>query len=108
MTFDLERQELEDEYDARMYGDPRRCSVHGLATSSNDGMFDAPCPACECDMEYEDARYREEEEEARRAALSPEARAAEDAERVAAQELRDAEDAQRMADYEIECKGMPF
>ena len=47
------RQELEDEFNAQ-YGDPRRCPAHGCVTSSPDGMFDAPCPACEGEME-EDA-----------------------------------------------------
>ncbi len=38
-------------------GDARRCPRHpGMKTSSDDGMFDGPCPACELAM-YEDA-YR--------------------------------------------------
>ncbi len=68
-------QELEDEYNAK-FGDPRRCSEHGFATSSPDGMFDAPCPACEGEME--DA-YREELERERRAAMTQAQRDAEDA-----------------------------
>ena len=45
-------------------GDPRRCPVHpNQVTSSPDGMFDAPCPACEWEMEagrYEDENFKEE------------------------------------------------
>lgn len=48
----MEQEELEAEYNAR-YGDPRRCPVHGVAISSPDGMFDAPCWECEGEMEYE-------------------------------------------------------
>jgi len=34
------------------YGDPRRCPHHPwVKTSSDDGMFDAPCGACEHEME---------------------------------------------------------
>jgi len=54
-----ERDELEDEYNAQ-WGDPRRCPVHGIATSSPDGMFDAPCWACEAEGEqhaYEAGAY---------------------------------------------------
>jgi hypothetical protein len=36
-------------------GDPRRCDRHPeQKTSSPDGMFDAPCPACEAEMDYYD------------------------------------------------------
>lgn len=39
-------------------GDARRCPVHPhVATSSPDGMFDAPCGACEA--EADEAYYRE-------------------------------------------------
>lgn len=41
-----------------MYGDPRRCPHHPhVRTSSDDGMFDAPCGECEADM---DAQYEEQ------------------------------------------------
>lgn len=34
------------------FGDPRRCSRHpDVKTSSDDGMFDAPCGKCEFEME---------------------------------------------------------
>lgn len=47
-----EEQELEDEY-MGSFGDPRRCPHHpGIATSSADGMFDAPCGACEYIAEH--------------------------------------------------------
>jgi len=52
----LQRQELEDEHNAR-YGDPRRCPEHGCVTSSPDGMHDCPCWECEGEMEDD---YREE------------------------------------------------
>ena len=55
-----ERQELEDEYNAR-YGDPRRCPVHGRVTSSPDGIFDAPCPECEGEMMYDELEDSEED-----------------------------------------------
>jgi hypothetical protein len=32
-------------------GDPRRCPRHGTVTSSDDGMFDAPCGTCEAEMD---------------------------------------------------------
>jgi len=48
----MEQQDLEDEYNARE-GDPRRCPTHGVAISSPDGMFDAPCGHCEAEMEQE-------------------------------------------------------
>lgn len=41
-------------------GDARRCPVHpSMKTSSDDGMFDAPCPACEYEMagEHDYAAY---------------------------------------------------
>lgn len=42
----------DDDRDDFFYsGDPRRCPVHGCATSSPDGMFDAPCPECEFAMD---------------------------------------------------------
>jgi hypothetical protein len=48
-------QELEDERGA-VYGDPRRCPVHpNVSTSSADGMFDAPCSACEAAMDEDEA-----------------------------------------------------
>lgn len=51
-----EQRELQDEYEAQ-YGDPRRCPAHGCVTSSPDGLFDAPCPECEGEMQ--DAAYDE-------------------------------------------------
>lgn len=69
----IEREELAAEYDAR-YGDPRTCPAHpGVKTSSGCGSFDAPCWKCECEME-------EAEEADRVASLTPEERAAEEAE----------------------------
>jgi hypothetical protein len=42
-----EREAMEDEQGAEL-GDPRRCPRHpNEVTSSPDGMFDAPCGACE-------------------------------------------------------------
>lgn len=43
----------EEEYEmGAKLGDPRRCPRHpSVATSSSDGMFDAPCGACEAEME---------------------------------------------------------
>ena len=44
---DQEEEARRDEEGAE-YGDPRRCPRHpGVATSSPDGMFDAPCHICE-------------------------------------------------------------
>jgi hypothetical protein len=74
-----ERQELEDEYNAS-FGDPRRCPTHGIATSSPDGMFDAPCGACESEGEQ---AYHDELERERRAGLTQEEREAEDAQMAA-------------------------
>jgi hypothetical protein len=48
-VFDAEQEAYEDEMGA--YGDPRRCPIHGEQTSSPDGMFDAPCGACEGAMD---------------------------------------------------------
>lgn len=42
---------MADEAGAEL-GDPRRCPRHPqVQTSSPDGMFDAPCGACEFEME---------------------------------------------------------
>jgi hypothetical protein len=47
----LAAQEARDEEGAK-YGDPRRCPRHpSEKTSSADGMFDAPCGACEAEMD---------------------------------------------------------
>lgn len=47
------------EHEAFASGDARRCPVHpGEKTSSDDGMFDAPCPRCEAEV---DADCAEEE-----------------------------------------------
>jgi hypothetical protein len=32
-------------------GDPRRCPRHGVLTSDPNGLFDAPCGACEAETE---------------------------------------------------------
>ena len=45
---ELEAEERDYELGAAL-GDPRRCRVHGEVTSSPDGMFDAPCGACEAE-----------------------------------------------------------
>ncbi len=38
-------------HDDSALGDPRRCRAHpNIATSSADGMFDAPCGQCEYEM----------------------------------------------------------
>lgn len=48
------QEDLEIEFNSQ-WGDPRRCPKHGCATSSVDGLFDAPCLACEyeSDMAYQ-------------------------------------------------------
>ncbi len=57
---DLEAEARDYEIGAE-YGDPRRCPKHPhVATSSPDGMFDAPCGACE----YEGDKLEAEAEEA--------------------------------------------
>ena len=43
-------QEMLDEAGGEL-GDPRRCPKHGEVTSSADGMFDAPCGACEAECD---------------------------------------------------------
>jgi hypothetical protein len=54
--YDLIDQASDDEMGAEM-GDPRRCPHHpGVQTSSPDGMFDAPCGACEAES---DASWQE-------------------------------------------------
>lgn len=67
------------------FGDPRRCPHHPqVVTSSPDGMFDAPCGACEYEC-YEHAAkaaweaLSQEERDARLAAF----RAAEEAREAA-------------------------
>lgn len=57
---DLEAQAREDELGAE-FGDPRRCPIHGEMISSPDGMFDAPCGACEhaYDLESERATWED-------------------------------------------------
>ena len=35
------------------HGDPRRCPRHGCRTSSDNGLFDAPCPVCEDELWWE-------------------------------------------------------
>jgi len=46
-------QEAMDDEAGAAYGDPRRCPRHpGIATSSGDGLHDAPCGACEYESEY--------------------------------------------------------
>lgn len=51
-------------------GDPRRCPVHPqCATSSPDGMFDAPCDLCEAEMDADaDCEHGAEEPDNLRAA----------------------------------------
>jgi hypothetical protein len=45
------------------YGDPRRCPHHPhIATSSPNGMFDAPCGACEAEMEADSQEQAFDEE----------------------------------------------
>lgn len=47
--FEAYGDRAEDEFPT---GDPRRCPHHPhVTTSSNDGMFDAPCGECEHEME---------------------------------------------------------
>lgn len=58
----------EYELDEMQYGDPRRCPRHGVTTSSADGLHDAPCGACEMEIDAADERDAWE-------ALSPEERA---------------------------------
>ncbi len=57
---EAEQEAMEDEAGA-VLGDPRRCPVHPhIKTSSPDGMFDAPCSACE--MEADMDQYAAETE----------------------------------------------
>ena len=62
--------ELEIEFNGQ-YGDPRRCPTHGEATSSPDGMFDAPCGACEAEMHELDCEEREAEDRVSPVAPAP-------------------------------------
>lgn len=49
----MEDLELQDE--AGAFGDARRCQVHPhVRTSSNDGLFDTPCPLCEAANDFEE------------------------------------------------------
>jgi hypothetical protein len=49
--YSQEQEAMDDERGAEL-GDPRRCPRHpSQVTSSPDGMFDAPCGACEFEME---------------------------------------------------------
>lgn len=51
---------FELEYEATSHGDCRVCPKHpGVTTSSTDGLFDAPCGACE----YETETWQERREE---------------------------------------------
>ena len=51
MTTNNERNMMTEELGAEL-GDPRRCPRHpDQKTSSNDGMFDAPCDKCEFEIE---------------------------------------------------------
>lgn len=59
-------------------GDPRRCPWHGEVTSSPDGMFDAPCGACEHAYEEECAARAYEAECASGVAPAPAAAVEED------------------------------
>ena len=43
-----EQERMDD--DRSTYGDPRRCPRHGCRISSDNGLFDAPCPMCENEM----------------------------------------------------------
>lgn len=48
---ELEAEELDAEESSR-YGDPRRCPRHPhVATSSADGLHDAPCGQCEFEID---------------------------------------------------------
>ncbi len=50
-----QEQEYADSCFGGTDGDPRRCRRHpSVVTSSCDGMFDAPCGACEYEMETGD------------------------------------------------------
>ena len=50
--YDLEEADYEL---GAAYGDPRTCPRHPhVRTSSGDGMFDAPCYACEAEMDCAD------------------------------------------------------
>lgn len=52
--FDPYQEAMEDEWGAQ-WGDPRRCPHHPTEIiSSPDGMFDAPCGACEHAMEHDE------------------------------------------------------
>jgi hypothetical protein len=63
-----EREELDYELGAQL-GDPRRCSIHpDVKTSSNDGMFDAPCWKCE-NLIDEHANQQSEEDDLKHYAM---------------------------------------
>lgn len=47
-------QEHLDHEAGAVLGDPRRCRRHNVATSSPDGMHDAPCRACEAAMDLDE------------------------------------------------------
>lgn len=52
MDFEREQREAAEAAWERGYGDVRRCRKHPeVKTSSDDGMFDAPCGRCESEME---------------------------------------------------------
>jgi hypothetical protein len=54
MTHSEWLEEVQYELGAEL-GDPRRCPRHPhVKTSSNDGMHDAPCGACEAEMDLDD------------------------------------------------------
>jgi hypothetical protein len=53
--YSKEAEELDYEF---LSGDPRRCPRHPhVKTSSDDGMFDAPCDECEYEMDQAAAKW---------------------------------------------------
>ena len=55
-----EYDRMMEEQDFEYFGNARRCPRHPhVKTSSDDGMFDAPCYECEAAMEQEETDDRE-------------------------------------------------
>jgi hypothetical protein len=68
MTFDdfVDPAQEARDFEDGCYGDPRRCPHHPhVKTSSDDGMFDAPCGECEAAMDRAHHEQLEAEDAAR-------------------------------------------
>jgi hypothetical protein len=53
------QEQEEADYGSGGWGDPRRCAYHGYITSDPMGHFDAPCPACEFESDYQNDMAQE-------------------------------------------------